>query len=399
MKHEQFWRLSYDAGLTDLDPKEWEISYVDAIKETFEKFPQQLAFTFMGMKVKLAELDRYANRFANMLIAHGFKKGDVVGINLPNIPEYIIAWLGTLKAGCVASGLSPLLSTEEMEHQLKDSDARGLVTLDAIFAGRLVHIASRLHELKLVVAANVGGFMPRIKRILGKLLKKIPQGKVTELAGKYVLHFKEAISPKRYPNDPPEVKVIPDDIAYIQYTGGTTGMPKGAMISHRNSVADLLIAQKWLGWEKGQGVALSGFPFFHIAGTFFAANAIYLGWPQILIPNPRDTNHICKEIRKHKPTHLVNVPSLYQMLICQSALQDSRSFPASGLHLFRGAFPGRIAGNFGKHCRQRKIARSLRHDRNLTDHHDESIQGATKTGDYRTADTQYGHYPGGPDNR
>ena len=86
MKRDQFWRLSYDAGLTDLDPKEWEISYVDAIKETFEIFPQQLAFSFMGMKVKLAELDRYANRFANMLIAHGFKKGDVVGINLPNIP-------------------------------------------------------------------------------------------------------------------------------------------------------------------------------------------------------------------------------------------------------------------------------------------------------------------------
>ncbi len=315
MKNEQFWRLSYDAGLTDLDPKEWETSYVDAIKETFEKFPQQLAFSFMGMKVKLAELDCYANRFANMLIAHGFKKGDVVGINLPNIPEYIIAWLGTLKAGCVASGLSPLLSTEEMEHQLKDSDARGLVTLDAIFARRLIHISSKLHELKLVVAANVGGFMPRIKRILGKLLKKIPRGKVTALAGKYVLHFKETICPQRYSDAPPEVKVVPDDIAYIQYTGGTTGMPKGAMISHRNSVADLLIAQKWLGWEKGKGIALSGFPFFHIAGTFFAANAIYLGWPQILIPNPRDTNHICKEIRKHKPTHLVNVPSLYQMLI------------------------------------------------------------------------------------
>ena len=315
MKNEQFWRLSYDAGLVDIDPKEWEISYVDAIKETFEKFPQQVAFTFMGRKVKLAELDQYANCFANMLIAHGFKKGDVVGINLPNIPEYIIAWLGTLKAGCVASGLSPLLSTEEMERQLKDSDAHGLVTLDAIFAGRLVHMASRLHELKLVVAENVGGFMPRVKRILGKILKKIPQGKVTTLAGKYVLHFKETICPKRYSDAPPEVKVVPDDIAYIQYTGGTTGMPKGAMISHRNSVANLLMVQKWLGWEKGQGVALSGFPFFHLAGTSFAANAIYLGWPQILIPDPRDTDHICKEIRKYKPTHLVNVPSLYQMLI------------------------------------------------------------------------------------
>ncbi len=315
MKREQFWRLSYDAGMVDIDPKEWEISYVDAIKDTFEKFPRQLAFTFMGTKVKLSQLDQYANRFANMLIAHGFKKGDVVGINLPNIPEYIIAWLGTLKAGCVASGVSPLLSTEEMEHQLKDSDARCLVTLDAIFAGRLVHIASQLHELKLVVAANVGGFMPYVKRTLGKLLKKIPQGKVTELTDKYVLHFKETISPKRYSDTPPKVKVAPDDIAYLQYTGGTTGMPKGAMISHRNSVANLFMVQKWGGWKKGQGVALSGFPFFHLAGTFFAANAVYLGWPQVLIPNPRDTNHICKEIKKHKPTHLVNVPSLYQMLI------------------------------------------------------------------------------------
>jgi len=177
----------------------------------------------------------------------------------------------------VASGISPLLSTEEMEHQLKNSDARCLVTLDAIFAGRLVHIADKLDELKLVVAANVGGFMPRIKRAVGKLLKKIPQGKVTDLAGKCVLNFKEIINAKNFPAGPPPVKLTPDDIAYLQYTGGTTGMPKGAMISHRNSVADLLIAQKWLGWKKADGVALSGFPFFHLAGTFFAANAIYLG--------------------------------------------------------------------------------------------------------------------------
>jgi long-chain acyl-CoA synthetase len=315
MENKQFWRLSYDAGITDLDPSVWEISYVDAIKETFEKYSHQMALSFMGTKISLAQLEQHANCFAHMLISYGLKKGDVVGINLPNIPEYIIAWLGTLKAGCVASGVSPLLSTEEMEHQLKDSDARCLVTLDAIFAGRLVHISSRLHELKLVVAANVGGFMPRIKRTLGKLLKKIPQGKVTKLTGKYVLHFKETISPKKYPADPPKVKVTPDDIAYLQYTGGTTGCPKGAMISHRNSVANLFMVQRWGGWKKGEGLALSGFPFFHLAGTFFAANAIYLGWPQVLIPNPRDTNHICKEIKKHKPTHLVNVPSLYQMLI------------------------------------------------------------------------------------
>ncbi|HPD57472.1 MAG TPA: AMP-binding protein [Smithellaceae bacterium] len=315
MSRNQFWRLSYDAGITDLDPREWEISYVDAIKDTFDKYSHQMALSFMGTRMTLAQLEQHANRFANMLLSHGLKKGDVVGINLPNIPEYIISWLGTLKAGCVASGVSPLLSTEEMEHQLKDSDARALVTLDAIFAGRLVHIAEGLNELKLVIATNVGDFMPYLKRTLGKLLKKIPQGKVTDLTGKYVLQFKEIISPKKYPADPPPVKVTPDDIAFLQYTGGTTGLPKGAMISHRNCVANLFMVQKWGEWKKGVGLALSGFPFFHLAGTFFAANAVYLGWPQVLIPNPRDTRHICKEIKKFKPTHLINVPSLFQMLI------------------------------------------------------------------------------------
>lgn len=315
METERFWRKSYDPGLADIDPQEWEISYVDAIKDTFERFPQQMAFAFMGKEVTLAELDRYSNSFAHMLLESGIKKGDVVAINLPNIPEYIIAWLGTLKAGCVASGLSPLLSPEEMEHQLTDSDARAIVTLDAVFAHRLASIFGRLPLLRLVVTTSVAGFLPPLKRLLGRLLKKIPHGKVTDLPGKTVLFFKDVISPKKYSTAAPIVKVGPDDLAYIQYTGGTTGLPKGAMISHRNSVADLLIAQKWLGWEKGQGVALSGFPFFHIAGTFFAANAIYLGWPQILIPNPRDTNHICAEIRKYKPTHLVNVPSLFQMLL------------------------------------------------------------------------------------
>jgi long-chain acyl-CoA synthetase len=98
MEYEQFWRKSYDSGLTDIDPDAWEISFVDAVKDTFEKYPHQIAFAFMGVEVTLAELDRYANRFANMLLEYGFQKGDTLGINLPNIPEYIIAWLGALKA-------------------------------------------------------------------------------------------------------------------------------------------------------------------------------------------------------------------------------------------------------------------------------------------------------------
>ncbi len=90
MKHERFWRQSYDPGLTDLDPKEWETSYVDAVKETFQTYPNNTAFAFMGVEISFAEFNRYTNCFAHMLISHGFQKGDVVGINLPNIPEYVI---------------------------------------------------------------------------------------------------------------------------------------------------------------------------------------------------------------------------------------------------------------------------------------------------------------------
>ena len=315
MTEGQFWRKSYDSGLKDADPQRWETTYVEVVKAAFQRFPQKPALAYMGNEITFGDLDKYSNRFANMLIAGGLKKGDVVGINLPNIPEYVIAWLGTLKAGCVVSGVSPLLSPEEMEYQLNDADAKGLVTLDAIFAGRLVGIASKLPQLKVVAAASVGGFVPPVKRFLGKLLKKIPTGEVTSLPGKTVYRMEEVIKGGKFSADHPNVPLTPDDLAYIQYTGGTTGSPKGAMLSHRNAVSDLIIVQDWLGWEAGKSLALSGFPFFHIAGLFFNANCVFLGWTQVLVPNPRDTDYICAQITKYKPHVLVNVPSLYQMML------------------------------------------------------------------------------------
>ena len=315
MGAEQIWRKSWDPGLTDIDPAKWETTYVDVIRSAFTNFPQKTALAFMGVEITFAELDRYTNRFADMLLKSGLKKGDVVGINMPNIPEYVIAWLGTLKAGCVVSGVSPLMSAEEMAYQLNDSQAKGVVTLDAIFAGRLVGIANDLPHLKVVVAASVGGFLPAIKRFLGKLLKKIPTGAVTPLPGKDVFRMEEVIKTTRFSDQLPKVDLTPDDIAYVQYTGGTTGAPKGAQLSHRNAVSDLLIVQTWLGWEPGADVALSGFPFFHIAGLFFNANCIFLGWTQVLVPNPRDTDYICQQIERYRPQVLVNVPSLFQMLL------------------------------------------------------------------------------------
>jgi long-chain acyl-CoA synthetase len=210
------------------------------------------------------------------------------------------------------------MSDVQMHYQINDLGAGGksvaLVTLDAIFEHRLTKIADKLPQLKLVITTSVIGSFDKESREKIKAVREIPSGVVTPLEGKVVLDFQDDVLTK-YSTDLPKVEINPDDVAFIQYTGGTTGPPKGAMLTHSNCVSDLLIVQTWLNWEKGKGIALSGFPFFHIAGTFFLENCIYLGWTQVLIPDPRDAMHICNEIKKYQPTALVNVPSLYQILI------------------------------------------------------------------------------------
>jgi long-chain acyl-CoA synthetase len=325
MYAERFWKKNWDEGVDDLDPKEFETTYVQMITDSFNEYPDKVALAYLGVEITFRELDRYANQFANTLVANGFEKGDVVGINLPNTPQYLIALIGSLRAGCIISGVSPLLSADQIKYQLNDLGGTGkkvaLVTLDAIFAGHLVKIYSDIPPLKLVVHTNPASFLPKIKAFLGKLLKKVPTGKVTPLPGITVLDFHKDILNKQSA-DPPGIDVTPDDLGWIQYTGGTTGPPKGAMLSHRNCAHNMLSIIHWLGWERGNGVLLSGFPMFHIAGLTVCESAIYAGWTQVLIPNPRDTNHICEEMRKYKPTNLVNVPSLYQMLIADPKFKE-----------------------------------------------------------------------------
>ncbi len=315
---DKFWKKSWDDYVKDLDPNEFNTTYPEAIRRTMEDFPEKMAFDYLGVTFTYKDLDEASNQFANMLIENGFKKGDVVGINLPNTPEYLMGVIGTLKVGCIVSGVSPLLSDIQMQYQLNDLGTGGnkvaLLTLDAIFAGRLVKIVSKLPQLKLVITTSVGGYLPKIKQVLGKLIGKIPKGKVTPLEGITVIDFHKDLLPT-YSKELPTVKTTPDDLAFIQYTGGTTGPPKGAMLTHKNIMSDIVIFQKWLNWERGEGVALSGFPFFHIAGTFTTLNVVYLAWSQILIPNPRDSDHIIKELAKYKPSVLANVPSLYQILM------------------------------------------------------------------------------------
>jgi len=314
----RFWRKNWDPQLSDLDPKEFETTYPDVIRKIFDKYPDNMALAYQGLEISFGELDKYSNQFANMLIENGFKKGDVVGINLPNTPEYIYSVIGTLKAGCIVSGVSPLMSEVQMHYQLDDLGKGGknvaLVTLDAIFQHRLTKIADKLPQLKIVVATSVIGSFSKEDQAKIKAVREIPSGEVTPLEGKTVYNFQDDVL-KNFSTDLPKVDISPDDIGWIQYTGGTTGPPKGAMLSHRNCVSNIKGIITWLQWEEGKGILLSGFPIFHIAGLTVCEGVIAYGMGQILIANPRDALHICNEMKKYNPTVLVNVPSLYQILI------------------------------------------------------------------------------------
>jgi acyl-CoA synthetase (AMP-forming)/AMP-acid ligase II len=316
---EKPWLKSYDEGM----PAEVPIpntSLVDHFRSVMREMAPRPALRFLGVTLPYRALDHLSDRFAAALASHGLKKGDVVGINLPNTPQYLVAQLGVFKAGCAATGVSPLLTPAEAASQLADCKARALVTLDAIFEHRLLKILPELSDLTLVIGTPILEFLPSYKRLLAKLLKKVPTGKLSPFTGKRVVGFREFI--RDAPELPPQVTVEPDDACLVQYTGGTTGTPKGTIITDRNLVAELTIVTTWLEMRRGREVILSGFPMFHVAGLALALGCVFQGHTQILVPDPRNTSLIISQIRKFRPTILVNVPSLYMMLLETPGFKD-----------------------------------------------------------------------------
>ncbi|MFX0139002.1 MAG: AMP-binding protein, partial [Candidatus Hodarchaeota archaeon] len=310
------------------DAKIWLKSYDKHVQPTLEypkenlgklfdnamsRFPDRAACYFMKTEISFKELRDYVHRFATFLQENGLEKGDRVAINLPNCPQYMVAHFGTILAGGVASGCSPLLSPTELAYQINDSESKFFVTLDAIYAKVLIKILEKLPNLKCVITTNVSDYMGLGKPIvfLGKLIGKIPKGKVVPFPGKLVLDFKEVI--KTAPNVK-EVKIdIENDLALLQYTGGTTGLPKGTELTHKNLISNMTQIVTWIDTKvaKEGEVNLSAFPMFHLAGLQMSMTTLYTSGPQILIVNPRDTKHIIEEVIDKQPRLMVNVPTLY----------------------------------------------------------------------------------------
>ncbi|MFH1135281.1 MAG: AMP-binding protein [Pseudomonadota bacterium] len=304
MNQEKFWHKSYGRAIPEFDPREFETDLVSVFREAIGKHGPRQAVIFMGLPLTFLQIDAFADRFAQALIAHGFGKGDVVGINLPNVPEYVIAWLGAMKVGCVTTGISLLLSPGELAKQLRDSRAKGLVILDALARARAGEVLADCPDLDLVIPVAIMDF-----------LKEAPASPFPAPPGKKVLNFGSVFRSDAYPAVSPDVVLSPDDTAYLMFTGGATGPPKGAILTHRACVSELMIVRRYLEYGEREGKVLSAFPMFHIAGLLFNAITFSAGLTQILLPDPRNIDFIVKMLTEQKPFMISNVPSIYYLLI------------------------------------------------------------------------------------
>ena len=364
------WLKFYDkhvpATLQYPDKTFWE-----AIEPAFKAFPDRVGLHYMGTPFTYKQIDEMSNRFANLLKKIGVKKGDTVGINLPNIPAYYIGLVGIQKAGCVITGVSPLLTAEELNHQLKDSGTKVLVTLDALYPRVIKGIDGT--QLKAIVFTGIADYLSPVLATMGKLLKKIPTGKVLPIPGIEIYDFKQVM--KSMPADPVAEKVSMDDTCVMQYTGGTTGLPKGAELTHRNIVWQMTQISTWVDTKMGETVGMTCFPLFHIAGLIICMTMFSKAITQVAVPNPRDQKFIIKAMKKHRPNIIGNVPTIFLELMKQP---DFKAYDFSDVQFFvSGAapFPPEYIKEFEKIVGESKLV---------------EVYGLTETSPLITANPRYG---------
>lgn len=336
---EKIWLKSYDKHVKPEIPLE-AYSLAEMMRRTVKKYSDSLCYDFQGSRATFQEAEKYIISFANFLFKNGVKKGDRVVINLPNIPQFIISLFGTFYAGCAASGMNFLLQTNEIIYQLKDCGAVVIITLDSFYEEKVRKaIATGETDIKIVITTNVADVLDIEPSMKERLIKigKVPSGKVEPIENIKFSTFNEIL--EKYPRDKsPDVKIDLDDVLLLQYTGGTTGPPKGAILTHRNLISIIQIVNHWFepALNPGNDVYISGFPFFHLAGLQFCLQTVSQGCMQILVPDPRDTNYMAGKMKEYegKISLLYNVPTLYMMLV------KNRRFKKLDLNSVKGYISG-----------------------------------------------------------
>jgi long-chain acyl-CoA synthetase len=297
------WLSAYPPGVpADIDPGQYA-SLVQLMEESFTKFATRTAYSFMGKDVSFGQTDSLSRAFAAYLQGLGLAKGDRVAIMMPNVPQYPVAVAAILRAGFVVVNVNPLYTPRELEHQLKDSGSKAIVIIEN-FANTLQQCIAAT-PVKHVILASMGDMLGLLKGSLVNYVVRNVKKMVPAYSLPGAVRFNDAVAEgTRGTLKRPDIK--PDDVAVLQYTGGTTGVSKGAVLLHRNVIANVLQSEAWNDPVMGkvpkseQSTGVCALPLYHIfAFTVGMMLSMRNGGKLILIPNPRDLPAVLKELSKH----------------------------------------------------------------------------------------------------
>ena len=300
---DRIWLKSYPSGVpADIDPGQYP-SLVALMEEAFSKYADRVAYSFMGKEITYGQTDSLSKAFAAYLQGLGLARGDRVAIMMPNVPQYPVAVAAILRAGFVVVNVNPLYTPRELEHQLKDSGAKAIVIIEN-FATTLEQCITHT-PVKHVVLCAMGDQLGLLKGALVNYVVRNVKKMVPAYNLPGAVRFNEAVAQgTRGTLKKPDIK--PDDIALLQYTGGTTGVSKGAVLLQRNIIANVLQSEVWnapvmkLVPANEQPTSICALPLYHIfAFTVNMMLSMRMGGKTILIPNPRDLPAVLKELSKH----------------------------------------------------------------------------------------------------
>ncbi len=313
---EKIWLKSYPPGVpAEIDPSRYR-NVPEIFAESVKRFGDKPAFTNMGRTITFADLDRLSRDFGAWLQnAAKLQRGDRVAIMSPNLLQYPVALFGALRAGCTVVNCNPLYTPRELEHQLKDSGATAIVILEN-FAKTLQGVIAQT-AIKTVVTTQIGDMLGFPKSAITNFVVKRVKKMVPEWSLAGAVAFPEALAGGRGKPlaEPP---LTHDDIAFLQYTGGTTGVSKGAMLTHGNIVANLLQTSAWWGpgLEEGKEVIITALPLYHIfALTGNCLTFMKIGGHNILVTNPRDMPGFVKTLNEQRFTCITGVNTLFNGLL------------------------------------------------------------------------------------
>ncbi|HNO93444.1 MAG TPA: long-chain fatty acid--CoA ligase [Anaerolineales bacterium] len=303
------WLAHYDKGVPQT------IEYPKAplfhfLEEAARKYPDRACTIFKGAVISYREMNERSNAVAAALVEMGVKKGDRVGIFMPNLPQFVSVYFGILKAGGVVIAVNPTYPVEEILTPVNDAGIEIMFTLSR-FYGKVKEVREK-SGLKKIIVSNLKEALPPFTRLLFTLLKEKKDGDKLDALDSRDVWLTDLL--KKYAGaSKPNVDIQPDDTALFQYSGGTTGVPKGAVAMHRNVVANTLQIKSWMtGLDEGKEVVLMGIPLFHVYGMVAGMNfAMATGSSMVMIPNARDLKDVLENIAKYKATIFPGVPLLY----------------------------------------------------------------------------------------